>query len=78
MAFTELNLLGMKVEGKYFIDCALPFGASILCKIFEDVASLIPLIVERRVGHKLVHYLDDFSPYIDSTWYAATLCQCSS
>ena len=24
MAFTELNLLGVKVEGKYFIDCALP------------------------------------------------------
>ena len=60
MAFTELNLLGVKVEGKYFIDCALPFGASILCKIFEDVALLIHWIVEKRVGHKLVHYLDDF------------------
>ena len=41
MAFTELNLLGVKVEGKYFIDCALPFGASISCKIFKDIASLI-------------------------------------
>ena len=36
MAFSELNLLGIKVEGKYFIDCALPFGASISCKIFKD------------------------------------------
>ena len=61
MAFTELNLFGVKVEGKYFIDCALPFGASILCKIFGDVASLIHWIVEKRAGHKFVHYLDDFS-----------------
>ena len=60
MAFTELNLLGVKVEGKYFIDCALPLGASISCKIFEDVASLIHWIVEKRAGHNLVHYLDDF------------------
>ena len=41
MAFSELNLLGVKVEGKYFIDCALPFESSISCKIFQDVASLI-------------------------------------
>ena len=60
MAFTEFNLLGVKVEGKYFIDCALPFRASISCKIFEDVASLIHWIVEKRVGHNVVHYLDDF------------------
>ena len=46
MTFTELNLLGVRVEGKYFIDCALPFGASILCKIFEDIASFIHWIVE--------------------------------
>ena len=60
MAFSELNLLGVKEEGKYFIDCALPFGASISCKIFKDVASLIHWIAERLVGHKFVHYLNDF------------------
>ena len=60
MAFTELNLLGVKVEGKYFIDCALQFGASISCKIVEDIASLIHWIVEKRAGYKFVHYLDDF------------------
>ena len=47
MAFLELNLLGVKVKGKYFIDCALPSGASILCKIFQDVTSLIHWIAER-------------------------------
>ena len=60
MAFTELNLLRVKVEGKYFIDCALPFAASISCKMFEDVASLIHWIVEKRAGDKYGHYLDDF------------------
>ena len=60
MAFSKLNLLGVKVEGKYFIDCILPFGVSISCKIFKDVASLIHWIAEKRVRHKFVHYLDDF------------------
>ena len=60
IAFTEFNLLGVKVEGKYFIDCALPYGASISSKIFEDVASLIHWIVEKRAVHKFVHYLDGF------------------
>ena len=60
MAFSELNLLGVKVEGKYFIDCVLHFRASISCETFEDVASLIHWIAEKRAGHKFVHYLDDF------------------
>ena len=41
MAFSELNRFDVKVEGKYFIDCALPFGALISCKIFDDVAPVI-------------------------------------
>ena len=31
----------------------------ISCKIFEDVASLIHWIAEKRAGHKFVHYLND-------------------
>ena len=76
MAFLELNLLGVKVEGKFFIDCVLPFGASISCKIFEDIVSLIHWIVEKRASHKFVHYRNDF--FTDSTWYAPTSCQYSS
>ena len=52
MAFLELNLLGVKVERRYFIDCALTFGASISCKIFEDEVSLIHWIAKQRAGHK--------------------------
>ena len=78
MAFSKLNLLGVEEEGKYFIDCALPFGASISCKIFKDVAFLIHWIAERQEGHKFVHYWMMFLLCIDSVWFAVTLCQCSS
>ena len=27
MRYQDLNLLGIKVQGKFFIDCVLPFGA---------------------------------------------------
>ena len=60
MQFSNLNLLGICVQGQYFIDCALPFGASISCAIFEQVATLIHWIAEKHAGHKMVHYLDDF------------------
>ena len=60
MCFADLNLLGRKVKGQFFIDTCLPFGTSILCAIFKDISTLIHWIVERRAGHALVHYLDDF------------------
>ena len=47
MQFTDLHLLGIKVEGQLFIDNYLPFGASILCAIVEDISTLIHWIVER-------------------------------
>ena len=48
MAFLELNLLGIRVDNQYFIDYALPSGASISCKVFEDIASLIQWTAEGR------------------------------
>ena len=59
MQFQDLNLLGIKVQGKLFINCALPFGASISCAIFEDVSTLIYWIAEKRACQKFIHYLDD-------------------
>ena len=41
MCFADLNLLGIKVKGQFFIDTCLPFGASISCAIFEDISTLI-------------------------------------
>ena len=58
--FADLHLLGIKVKGQFFIDSCLPFGASISCTIFEDTSTLIHWITERRAGHAMIHYLDDF------------------
>ena len=60
MRYQDLNLLGIKVQGQIFIDCALPFGASNLCAIFKDISTLIHWIAEKRAGQKSIHYLDDF------------------
>ena len=59
MKFSELNLLGIKVDNQFFIDCALPFRALVSCQVFEDIASLIHLIVEKHAGHKFIHYIDE-------------------
>ena len=60
MRYQDLNLLGIKVQGQFFIDCTLSFGASVSCLIFEDISTLIHWIAEKRAGQKFIHYLDDF------------------
>ena len=60
MRYQDLNLLGIKMQGQFFIDCALPFGASVSCAIFKDISTLIHWIAEKRAGQKFIHYLDDF------------------
>ena len=60
MQFADLHLLGIKVRGQFFIDNCLPFGAIVSCTVFEDISTLIHWIMERWVGHAMIHYLDDF------------------
>ena len=60
MCYQDLKLLGIKVKGKFFINNYLSFGVSVSCVVFEDISMLIHKIAERRVGHALIHYLDDF------------------
>ena len=61
MHFDELALLGFKLHGKYFINCALPFGASSSCAIFEKVASACQWIVSNETLYYYIsHFLDDF------------------
>ena len=60
MRYQDLNLLGIKVQGQYFRDCFLPFGALASCAIFKDISTLIHWIAKRRAGHKFIHYWDDF------------------
>ena len=58
MCFQDLNLLGIKVKGQFFIDNCLPFGVSVSCAVFEDISTLIHWIAERRASHAMIHYLD--------------------
>ena len=62
MSFYDLSLLGIKVQGQFFIDCCLPFGAAISCQVFKNIATLIHWIAQKRAGYVFVHYLDDFFP----------------
>ena len=48
------------MQGQFFVNCALPFGVSVLCAIFKDISTLIYWIAEKRAGQKFIHYLDDF------------------
>ena len=54
-------LLGMKWQGNYFINMALPFGLRSAPFIFSSVADLLEWILRHNYGlNFLLHYLDDF------------------
>ena len=40
MWYEDLDLLGIKIQGKIFIDCSLLFSAAVLCEVFKDVSTL--------------------------------------
>ena len=58
--FKHLRCLGIYFDEEYYIDCALPFGSSIGCAIFEEITRLVHWIFEQRSAVHFVHYLDDF------------------
>ena len=47
-------------EVYWFVDKCLPFGASISCKIFQDISDSIAHLVKCRTRKPLVNYLDDY------------------
>ena len=55
------NLLGFKLQGKYYYDKCLPMGARSSCKIFERFSSSLKFILQKhyKVKH-VVKMLDDF------------------
>lgn len=57
----DFCLLGMQVDGKFFVDKALPFGCSISCALFEKFSTFLEWCV-RTASHSedIIHYLDDF------------------
>ena len=44
----------------YFVDKCLPFGSSISCALFQEVANAIAFLVKFRTKHPLCNYLDDY------------------
>ena len=57
----DLPLLGFTLDGKYFLNSSVPFGAASSCLIFERVATVLQWIVTSETGWKWIsHYLDDF------------------
>ena len=54
-------LPGLKWQGKYFVDLALPFGLRSALYIFNSVADMVEWILLHRYHlSDLLHYLDDF------------------
>lgn len=56
----NFNLLGIKIEGKYYIDKCLPIGCSVSCKVFEEFATFLQCVVKQKTCLSTIdHYLDD-------------------
>lgn len=57
----DFELLGVKVDGKYYFDKCLPMGCSISCSLFEKFSTFLEWVVKQRCNSEdLLHYLDDF------------------
>lgn len=57
----DFSLLGIKVEGKYYIDKFLPMGLSQSAYLFEKVSTFLHWLTARKAGvETLDHMLDDF------------------
>ena len=53
-------LLGMKWDGKVYVDTALPFGLLSAPKIFNALADALEWIARQQGAEHLWHYLDDY------------------
>ena len=57
----DFPLLGIKVDGKYFVDKFLPMGLSQSAFLFEKFSTFLQWLVEEKTGiNSMAHLLDDF------------------
>ncbi|XP_021347069.1 uncharacterized protein LOC110454687 isoform X1 [Mizuhopecten yessoensis] len=57
----DYELLGFKIDDKFYFDRVLPMGCSISCRLFEAFSSAIHWILEHKFQVSgVVHVLDDF------------------
>jgi hypothetical protein len=58
---TDLDLLGIQFEGKYWVDTKLTMGCSLSYSLFEKFATFLHCVVQSKTElDTLYHYLDDF------------------
>ena len=58
---SDFDLLGINIEGKFYIDKCLPMGCSLSCSLFEKCSSFLQWAVSQKMRLSTVdHYLDDF------------------
>ncbi len=61
MAVSCFNLLGFTINGKYYINCTMPMGASCSCASYERYSTFLQWCVQYETGiDTLSHYLDDY------------------
>ena len=60
MNLRSIQLLRLKLDGEYYIDTMLPFGASSSCQLFELFATFMGISIMQHTGCQISHYLDDF------------------
>lgn len=57
----DFHLLGIKIDGKYYVDRMLPMGLSLSCSLFEKFSTFLHWLVSYKSNlNSLDHYLDDF------------------
>ena len=61
----------------YFVDKAMPFGASISCRNFQRFSNTLKHIVKRlnNIQSSITNYLDDFCSSITLEGYATNCCR---
>ena len=48
----DFELLGIKIDGEYYIDKCLPIGCSVSCKICNQFSTFLHWLVEKKIRLK--------------------------
>ncbi len=56
----DFNLIGMKIEDDFFVDKALPIGASCSPALFETFSTFLEWVVRKEaMSDRIIYYVDD-------------------
>ncbi len=58
---SDFHLLGIMLDGKFFVDKALPMGASCSPALFEKFSTFVEWAIKEKAGSsRIIHFCDDF------------------